>query len=103
MKLKYYISGPISNNPNYVHDFAEACELLTIAGHDYIDPSMPNAEYNAMPKHIAWKMYMHRDIAWLYACDAICMLDGWEQSRGARIERWLAMRKGMSVLYINTL
>jgi hypothetical protein len=72
-----------------------------LESNDYvaIDPSIVEPMYIDMPKRIAWKMYMIRDIAWLYECTAIYMLKGWEHSKGARIERWLAIRKGIDVLY----
>lgn len=99
MSTKVYISGPISNNPNYAIEFTNAKAVLTSNDYIAIDPSIPDATYNDMPKRMAWKMYMIRDIAWLYECTAIYMLKGWEHSKGARIEHWLAIRKGMTVLY----
>jgi hypothetical protein len=40
---------------------------------------------------------MRRDIAELVTCDAIAALDGWERSRGASLEVYIAKALGMPV------
>lgn len=49
----------------------------------------------------SWFCYMVPCVAALAACDAIYMLDNWRHSRGARIERLVAIRLGLRVLADN--
>ena len=37
----------------------------------------------------------------LFKCDAVFMLDNWSESRGARIERFIAQQKKMEIFYQN--
>ena len=46
-----------------------------------------------------WKQYMRPCITIMKKCDTVYMLEKWEESRGARIEHFLAKRKGMNVVY----
>ena len=45
------------------------------------------------------RVIMKRDLDALFKCDAIYMLDGWEQSEGAKIEHALAAMLSMCILY----
>ena len=36
--MKIYISGAITNNPNYVNQFKEAEQKLSLSGHAVINP-----------------------------------------------------------------
>ena len=40
-----------------------------------------------------WKSAMRRCLTMLRRCDYILLMDGWEHSRGARIEVWLCRRR----------
>ena len=42
---------------------------------------------------------MLKDIADLLQCNAIYMLQGWEDSKGARIEHYIATEIGMPIMY----
>ena len=46
---------------------------------------------------------MRRDIAALMDCDGIMMLPGWEKSRGALIEHWVALELKMPVYSLATM
>ena len=43
--------------------------------------------------------YMRSDIAALLTCDAIHMLPGWENSRGATVEHTIATALGLPITY----
>ena len=47
---------------------------------------------------IPYETWIEGDLEILRRCDAICMLPGWEQSNGARIELALAYDLGLGVL-----
>lgn len=49
------------------------------------------------PKEETWEGYMRADIAELMKCDTVYLLPGWEKSRGAQIEVYLAKALGMEI------
>ena len=90
---KIYISGKITDNPNYKAEF-EAAELaLKIAGFQPVNPAEEQ-----LPDGATWADYMRQDIKLLCDCDAIYMLNGWRESAGAKIEHKLARDLGIEVL-----
>jgi len=51
-------------------------------------------------KHdMSWLNYIKVDIISLMGCNAIYMLDNWTNSKGAKIERKLAIDLGYKVIY----
>jgi hypothetical protein len=47
----------------------------------------------------SWEEFMKEDIGALLSCDAIYLLKNWGDSRGARIERAIALELGITILY----
>jgi hypothetical protein len=86
MKLTIYISGPMTGKPGLNFDaFNAAAAKYRAQGHTVINP----AELNPDPS-TPWVECMKVDIAALLKCNAIKMLPGWCDSRGARLERYIA-------------
>lgn len=50
-------------------------------------------------EHTSSACYMRTDILTLLGCDSIHMLEGWWHSRGANVERTVALAVGMPVTY----
>jgi len=46
-----------------------------------------------------WEAYMKEDLKELLSCDAIYMLKGWSESKGAAIEYDLANKLGLTVIH----
>jgi hypothetical protein len=46
----------------------------------------------------SWAACLKRDIKKLVDCDTIYLLRGWQNSKGARLERSVARRLGMHVI-----
>lgn len=74
--------------------FAKAEKSLRTKGWEVVNPAKED-----LPKNLPWEEYMKHDVRLLAGCDAIYMLDGWRQSRGACLERELALNLKLEVLY----
>ena len=85
--MRIYISGGITGVENYREAFEKAHEKLTKGGHDVINPSF---YADALPK-LSYEEYMKVGLYFLSMCDAIYMLKGWENSRGANREYGYAL------------
>lgn len=99
--MKIYISGLISAgdtlSPEAVarnkEKFVLAASHLTTTGQEAVSPLQENTD--GMP----WHEYMRRDLKLLLECDAIYMLENWQQSKGASFERLIAKTLGMPIYY----
>lgn len=71
--------------------FAAARAALAAAGHEPVNPLDLNAPGDP------YALYMRRDLRALLDCDAIHLLTGWRDSRGACIEHAVAVVCGLAV------
>lgn len=87
-----YLSGPMSGLPemNYPAFNAEAERLRELGFH------VENPAEN--PEQSSWEDYMKAAIIQMLSCEVVVMLPGWSESRGALIERELALRLGLKVI-----
>lgn len=99
MPVKIYISGPISGLPlePCILRFTAAELKMRKSGFETVNPFVINKSRNR-----TWREYMVNDIKHLMHCDAIYMLDGWKNSKGARIEHFIATEMGIKIIYENT-
>ena len=94
---KVYISGPITGVEfgNRFAFMAASCGL-ELCGYEAVDPSDVKLDDEA-----SWSDYMRADLKLLLDCDYIYLLEGWEDSKGARLEHELAERLGIEQLDID--
>ena len=93
--MTIYLSGPISGLPDLNRPaFAQAAAHLRALGWLVINP---HELEHAAPS--GWADYMRVDLAAMMTADAILMLPGWEDSRGARLELTLARDLEMRIYY----
>ena len=89
--MRVYISGPITGTTDYGWRFADAADVLTKTGHTVVNPvHIGTALKYKLGREPTWHEYMREGIKALMDCDAICMLDGWNRSKGSRVEKELA-------------
>jgi hypothetical protein len=92
--MKIYVSGGISDVPNYREIFARVANRLDAEGWIVVNP----AELDLGPG-ATWQAYMRKCVAMLCDVDAIHMLPNWEASTGAKEERRIAKMLGIPVQY----
>lgn len=85
--MKVYISGPISGllYEEVEKAFNEAETSLKEQGHEVVNPLN-----NGLPRESTWNEHMRADLKLLLDCDAIYLLKGYQNSKGAMIEYDLA-------------
>lgn len=88
--MKVYIAGSITNNQNYKEQFKKAEELLMSYGHAVINP--------VKSLGFTYKDYIDMGLCELMKCDAICLLDNYEESQGAMLELMYAQTVGIKII-----
>ena len=94
--MTIYISGGITNNPDYINDFANAEQEVknNFPAARIINPARLNS---VLPK-LEWKEYMIVCIDLLEISDAIYMVSGWKDSAGACVEYGYALGKDKVII-----
>ena len=88
-----YISGPMTGLPEFNFPaFHAAAAQLRGLGYQVINP----AEFGE-GEGKTWADYMRKDIKALMDCTHVAVLPRWENSKGARLEVYLAGQLGMPV------
>ena len=96
--MKIYISGAITNNPNYKEDFERAEDYLQreYPNDEIINPALVNS---FLPKSTSHKEYMRMSFCMLDMADAIYMLKTWNKSCGSNRELGYAMANNMIIMH----
>jgi hypothetical protein len=113
-KLQIYIAGPMRGRKflNF-HAFDKARDLLESYGFRPISPAdmdrQNGFDATELPEDSDWcdmsklgfsiDEAIARDVGALQWCDAIYLLSGWQNSKGAKAEKALAEWKGLAILY----
>lgn len=94
--MKIYLSGKISGTDlDYVRRlFDKVATTLRALGHEVTNPLC-----NGLSETDPWEEHMAKDIIDLLQCEGIYMLQGWEDSQGARIEYAIAKELRKAVFY----
>jgi hypothetical protein len=85
-----YVAGPMSGLPEFNYPaFMEAERLLKEKNYRVENPAC-----NSAPLNPTWENYMRLTIPQMLRCRGIALLDGWEDSRGAKLEVQIAVALG---------
>lgn len=102
---KVYISGAITGVVGWKEHFQSAEQTVLKMFNDDGDLVIQNPLRFPEPKGPftspdgEWQAYMRMSIERLVTCDTIYMLKGWESSRGAFNEFFIAKELGMKIIY----
>ena len=91
-----YIAGPMTivGPPTWNYPaFEELAFDLRAEGRKVISPH----ELHKPSEDTAWDWYLRRDLSQLVKCSDIAMLPGWQSSRGAKLEHYVAKALGLTV------
>lgn len=88
--MRIYISGSISGKKDYKKRFKAAQKRLERRGYEVVNPADIGT---LLPESFEYGEYMAVDLLLLSRCDAIYMLEGWEDSTGAKAELSVAKQR----------
>lgn len=108
--MKVYIAGPMSGMPDWNFPaFFEAERQLEALGYDVINPAhndgvtvqdaLESAGSPDRPNNL-WSWYMRRDLPHVMEVDALCVLPGWQNSKGAKLEVHVATAIGIPLMVL---
>lgn len=93
IKRKVYIAGPMSGLPDCNRTaFHLAADYLHALGRVVLNPA-------SLPPGLTEPEYMQIGLTMMMCCDEIYLLDGWDQSYGARAELALAKKLDLRIVY----
>lgn len=96
MKGKIYISGPMTGLPRLNFPlFNRVAVRLRNLRWEVVNPVEINPDESA-----DWLDCIAADLLAMRGCTAICLLPGWTDSYGAKIERMAADRMGLNVFHL---
>lgn len=100
-----FISGPMTGKPGYnFKAFDEWERRINEAGGGAVNPARISRQYKAekiLEHGEEFKEMVERQLAELYGCDTILLLDGWEKSSGVRAELKAALEGGLEIVLEN--
>ena len=100
--MKVYLAGPMRGYPEYNFPrFREAAAQLREMGYDVLSPAELDEELDGFDGTTEWqgtiKEAMKRDLPSVLSCDAVVLLEGWQNSQGAKLEAHVAKVVGMPI------
>ena len=93
-----YLSGKISGLPieEARAKFQKAEDELILKGWQVVNPLK-----KGLPVESTWGQHLLRDIELLMDCDAIFLMPCWQESQGAKIEKFFAEKEfGLEIYFI---
>lgn len=94
-----YISGPMTGTSDHgVALFSSARDVLRSSGYMVLCPS----EASGVHQHYGREKHLRRDFSYVLLADEVCVLSGWERSKGAVIEVNIAIAVGLPVWEFET-
>ncbi|MBC7552532.1 MAG: DUF4406 domain-containing protein [Taibaiella sp.] len=95
MNKTAYVAGKITGLPKeeVKSKFNTISSQLSDMGYQVVEPVGVNDDSHT------WDVAVRKDIKTMLECDEVHLLPDWQESRGAQLERDIALRLGMEVVY----
>lgn len=108
--MKVYIAGPMSGYEDWNFPaFFDAEKKLLELGYEVVNPAhndgetlekaLENAGLPDRPNN-TWAYYMRRDLPHVLGVDILCVLEGWQDSKGASLEVHVAEAIGIPLMIL---
>ena len=100
--MRIYLSGKITglDKEDYTRQFARAESFYKTGGFDVVNPVAIGEEVLKINPKAEWQDFMIRDLEALRTCTHIALLEGWEESKGAKMEKAEAEKLGLEIMYL---
>ena len=100
--MRIYLSGKITGREkeDYTRQFARAESFYKTSGFDVVNPVTIGEEVLKINPKAEWQDFMIRDLEALRTCTHIALLEGWEESKGAKMEKAEAEKLGLEIMYL---
>ena len=100
--MKIYLSGKITglDKEVYTRQFERAENFYKTSGFDVINPVKIGEEILKQNPSATWEDFMQKDLEALKTCTHIALLEGWEESKGAKMEKAEAEKLGLEIMYL---
>ena len=95
--MRIYISGPITDCPNYRRNFAEAQRILESMGHDdVVNPAELCRVCNT--EKMSYSEILNICKEFLRTCEVLVMLPGHDKSHGCGVEEGIAEERDLIIM-----
>lgn len=101
MQKTIYISGKITGTDDYKDRFLKAEQKLRSRGFNVLNPVKAGKwlERYLAPEVPTWIQYMKLAIKSMMSADSVYMMKGYKESKGARLELFLAKILQYEIIY----
>ena len=101
MQKTIYISGKITGTDDYKDRFLKAEQELRSRGFNVLNPVKAGKwlERYLAPEVPTWIQYMKQAIKSMMSADSVYMMKGYKESKGARLELFLAKILKYEIIY----
>lgn len=100
--MRIYLSGKITgrDKEDYTRQFARAESFYKTGGFDVVNPVVIGEVILKNNPKAKWEDFMAEDLKALRTCTHIALLEGWEESKGAKMEKAEAEKLGLETMYL---
>lgn len=97
MRRRWYLSGSVTNDPDFRDKFAYAEYQLKNRGYKVLNPVKHEKDGKE------WSYYLRKDLRKLTRCQGIILIDDWGNSKGARLELKVALELGLEAMEFDSI